>query len=321
LINPGTDEFYQDCREEILKIVAKISADYRETIHYGYSQGATGALDIGLSDPKCSAIFAMSPHLVLDRPWSRSAVLMSPGTLAQPRENMLDRIRSSTNRDIHLFISCMDSEDGVQVRDARTLADTDAHIYFLNLMHDLPGVHNPEGVIQDYLATRKYTLPPGVVIASEQDQKVAMLSFDVRAAGSGKTELPAALLAEAEVLHYSGLAYWLGQYFTGRKEYNLALLHFMRSIAIGRQRGTDIYSRLVCAGNVASVMGLSEMALGFYRQARRIWPKALTAWNCEANVLRSLKRKSELLTLAEQCAAAGCDADTVEKIKKRAEGL
>jgi tetratricopeptide (TPR) repeat protein len=188
-------------------------------------------------------------------------------------------------------------------------------------MHDLPVVHNPEVVIQDYLATRKYTLPPGVVIASEQDQKVAMLSFDVRAAGSGKTELPAALLAEAEVLHYSGLAYWLGQYFSVRKEYNLALLHFMRSIAIARQRGTDIYSRLVCAGNVASVMGLSEMALGFYRQARRIWPKALTAWNCEANVLRSLKRKSELLTLAEQCAAAGCDADTVEKIKKRAEGL
>jgi hypothetical protein len=314
LVNPGTDEFYQDCADDVQEIVARVSSSYRRTIHYGYSQGATGALDIGLADSKCSAIFALSPHLVLDRPHSRSARLMSEGVMARQRADRIGRIRK-TNKDVYLFISCMDPEDGIQVRDARALADSRAEVFYLNESHFLPSVNKPDATIRDYIVSGEYTLPEGAKIASERAQEDAALVYDLMAAFKDNANIEPERIQAYSSINSHAAAFWLGHYLTRRGDFSHAAVHFLRSIILGKETNQPVHDSMLCAANIFAATGMPEMALGHYRQARSLAPKSSTICFCEARLLAQLNRKTDLLELLGACIVAGCDAETLQKIR------
>ncbi len=79
-----------------------------------------------------------------------------------------------------------------------------------------------------------------------------------------------------------------------------------------------MHDTMVCAGNVLARLGVNEMALGYYRQARKVSPRLALAWRCEANLLRALKRDADLIALADACASAGCSAEVVQAVRERA---
>ena len=286
LISTGNNEFYQDCVDELYEIIRKISSGYEQTIHYGYSQGATGALDQGLRDSKCVAIFALSPHFVLQRPMSRSAGLMSPDRLATAQPNLLERIDANRNRNIYLFLSVHDIMDGIQVKDALTLSESPLlSRYFLRMGHYLEGVNDPRQVVDDYLENNCYVLPSRTPVATDEDIRLAMLAYDLLAATHTGANITNEVLTSLEFAVPCHATYSLARYLEAKGQFQRAINQYVRALGVP---SSDLGTVLVCLGNAYVRMGWNDMALGCYRQALANNPQNEQAQKCEASLLRRI---------------------------------
>jgi hypothetical protein len=287
LINPGNNNYYQDCQDSLAEIVVRISEGYERTIHYGYSQGATGALDQGMRDQKCCAIFAISPHFVLDRPASRSEDLMDSDVLASARPSLVERLSATETRGIHLFMSVRDAQDGVQVRDSLSLPPYIAKHYICQ-DHYLGSVNVARATVEQWLSTQDYHLPEGVPIANDEDIKLAPLIYDALVAQSTGAELPQQSIRLLDESASGDALYWLGRYQNSIGETAKATVLYQRAIDAGVLAPV---AALVCLGNAHLQLDRPEIALGCYRQALVLNPTEPTARKCEQSLLEHMGRQ------------------------------
>jgi pimeloyl-ACP methyl ester carboxylesterase len=306
LINPGTNNFFQDCIESTTEIIHRVCRrhGYEETIHFGYSMGATAALRFGTADPLCRAIFALSPHLVLDRPFSRTADLMNPKLLSfdpeRSREtSLLSRLENCPAREIHLFISCLDPQDGVQVRDALSLRQGPAQAHFLMEHHFLASIHRPADMIGDWLRNGRYTLPSDAPLASPIDQRAAIAAYDAMAAARDKEAV--AIDDDLEMARTPTLPFCRAVALLSQDKPEQAWLFAAQALEGPLSLVGNLYGVLTTARRSAALLGWNEIAVGYYVEARSREPWYEEAWLLEASSLASAGRQGALEALLSDC--------------------
>ena len=292
LISPFNDEFYQDCISSVLSVLSDVSAEYEKTIHYGYSMGAYAALRFGSVDPKCVAIFAMSPHLVLDRRYSRSALLMS-GPVSPPDNDVRPFVAANDKRTF-LAISCFDVLDGVQVSDARAMASPNLEKHFVLERHELDSLNNPVKIISEFLSDGSMPKVNPEIEASDRDVTDCISAHKFLASTESNVEVKENVPLSSKIPQYH---YWYARNLTkfGKDIYSLPW--FMRAFSLAKMLGLSASEYAITMANVMSDVQLHEPALGFYRQFQNPGDSHPQAYFCEAALLQRLNRVDELKEL------------------------
>lgn len=317
LINAGTNNFWLDCLDELERLVERVSANYGQTIHTGVSMGANGAIRFGAADPKAAAIFAMAPHFVLNRPYSLSHELIDPALMPKDeKENSLIwRINSIDKGETHIFISCTNTKDGVQVRDAQEIKSGNVNVHFLMEPHGFPSFNRPD-VVADYLAHGRMLMPSRVRLASAFERQVAIEAYELIAeagAGGPFTDRPA-LQSDDAPFYAEARGRWLAA--QGK---NMVAFPWFAQAASGHAGHVgEAVQALTCAGHVMKAAGWHDLAIGLYRQAIAFDPKFGGAWIALADLEVRRGADGKYFSVLGECALSGVNADAFAKVKAMA---
>jgi tetratricopeptide (TPR) repeat protein len=255
--------------------------------------GGYAALRFGSTDSLARAIFAISPHLVLDRPRSRSAQVMR-GPVSPRDADVRPFLEGKNDKKIFLAFSCLDVLDGVQVKDSLTLHGPNFTKIYLLESHYLASVHNPSNFVEHWIKYRNIPEISMENIASKEDIQDCMLAYEIMLSTVLDTsiDLNQINLSSRLPQYY----YWIGRYLYGKKQFLESLSWFVRGIGIAKKFNLHLAEIMISYGNALNQAGFHEPALGCYRHFREHQPPVKTAFLCEAYLLKQLGRPDELRT-------------------------
>jgi hypothetical protein len=299
LINPGTNNFYQDCIAGVSDVVARISSRYARTIHFGFSAGAYAALRFGVDDSRCVGIYAIAPHFVLDRPMTRSFLLSK--TMSEDRRDVdiIDAINNARIANVRVLIPCMDSMDGVQVRDSRRIENDRVEIIYRMLEHKIFPEDMPDVVIDHFLDAGCFPPPLADNLATSDELDDATAMYDMMLAVSARTRVDDTIVNRNP--RSALFMYCKGRYLESANNLVDALPSYAAAVALGKDRGSgSLYDMLIVMGNAYFRAGFADIAIGSYRAARRIGLKNPTSYVREADALFSGGRFDEFQQLENE---------------------
>lgn len=272
LINPANSNFYQDCETEVKELISSslVTTQAKKLVICGSSMGGYGALLFGPQFKETIALFSYAPAFRLDHPYSRSALQMEikhqkgPGSVTEGL--------ARTSADIHLFLPCFDHQDGANIADALALAGNYPHlaIHYLNCTHDINTYLPLPELVNWYLQTSR--IPEDKIAplrASLYDARIAASTYALYCRENG-------ISVDIEFDHYptERTANW--QYFYWKAR-NLAKMQKMwesvhNFIAAMEKGGFGVSEVQFCLANAYKDMGMTQAAVGHYREADRIRP-------------------------------------------------
>ncbi len=295
LISPFTDEFFQDCLQSTQDVISTVSSKYERTIHYGYSMGAYASLRFGSVDVKSQAVFAMSPHFVLDRAFSRSNRLMTMAPSLGDND-VRPFIEAARGMRFFIAISCLDVMDGIQHSDASSLYNPLIECHAVLEPHDLPGINDANQVVGDFIKLGTFPKIDSDHRASETDILDCISAYKyMKASRSGEIIESIDDNHEARVPQ---LHYWKARYMAERGHKLESLQWFVKGLESAKKFSTPLAEILISYGNTLADLGFHEPALGCYRHFRKQNPPVKISFLCEASLLRRLGRQKEVLELA-----------------------
>ena len=267
-INPGTDNFYQDCLDEVSALIGETSRRYRRVIHYGFSAGAYAALRFGADDPAASAIFAMSPHINLKRPATRSTRCIKTFSPAPDDWDLTDRINRASCPAIYMIHSCNDMMDGAQIRDSEKIYNKNVTKLYYTLPHELPGVNAPLEVLSHFLETGAYRELAADFIASPETRNDSILCYRLyRYLLDGGENIDDIDLTGRLTSQCGMLAYMQARVLHARGRLGEALLKYTEAIVILQRNRCHLGEVFFCMGNNLLDLRLDEIAFGAYRES------------------------------------------------------
>lgn len=290
LINPGTQNYYRDCVQEVCDAISNALLETGATtlVFCGSSMGAFGALYFGSLFKETKYVVAYAPSIRLDHPGTISKQVIQLDYLIDEdtKSTKLLNWIQNTKAVLHLFYPCFDDKDGIKISESKILHKiSSTNTYYLTCEHNIHEEIGLPEVVSELINTGRIPREKfEPFFASSYEIEISLKTYYLYLCDFSDI----AAIKDFSLMPIEETKNWRYFYWKARTQaraglYWESLSNFIASIACNSNPNSE---QLLCIANVLKEINLRDGAIGFYREALKLNPQ-------NSNVSDEIARLSE----------------------------